>query len=97
MSERQAFQGFANFLSELGPHPFLPSLMGVVFRHTPLITVIEELENRDLLGFLWRCRQVEPTIYTIYKPLNIQRIGLGLYLACYELVTACLSMLWLAH
>ncbi|XP_042566672.1 tyrosine-protein kinase STYK1 [Clupea harengus] len=61
VSERQAFQGFANFLSELGPHPFLPSLMGVVFRHTPLITVIEELENRDLLGFLWRCRQDQPT------------------------------------
>ncbi|KAL2079985.1 hypothetical protein ACEWY4_023778 [Coilia grayii] len=60
-SQRQAFKGFANFLSELGPHPFLPSLMGVVFRATPLITVIEELENRDLLGFLWGCRQDQPT------------------------------------
>ncbi|KAG5264442.1 hypothetical protein AALO_G00253830 [Alosa alosa] len=60
-SDLQAFQGFANFLSELGPHPFLPSLMGVVFSRTPLITAIEELENRDLLGFLWRCRQDHPT------------------------------------
>lgn len=59
-SDRQAFQGFANFLSELGPHPFLPSLMGVVFSRTPLITVIEELENRDLLSFLWKCRQDHP-------------------------------------
>ncbi|XP_062385843.1 tyrosine-protein kinase STYK1 [Sardina pilchardus] len=58
--DRQAFQGFANFLSELGPHPFLPSLMGVVFSRTPLITAIEELENRDLLGFLWKCRQDHP-------------------------------------
>ncbi|XP_063041918.1 tyrosine-protein kinase STYK1 [Engraulis encrasicolus] len=60
-SQRQAFKGFANFLSELGPHPFLPSLMGVVFRTTPLITAIEELENRDLLSFLWRCREDQTT------------------------------------
>ncbi|CAB1351160.1 unnamed protein product [Coregonus sp. 'balchen'] len=56
-SERQSFLGFASFLSELGPHPFLPGLMGVVSLRIPLITVMEELEHRDLLGFLWRCRQ----------------------------------------
>ncbi|XP_041757834.2 tyrosine-protein kinase STYK1-like [Coregonus clupeaformis] len=56
-SERQSFLGFASFLSELGPHPFLPGLMGVLSLHTPIITVMEELEHRDLLGFLWRCRQ----------------------------------------
>ncbi|XP_020356095.1 tyrosine-protein kinase STYK1-like [Oncorhynchus kisutch] len=56
-SERQSFLGFASFLSELGPHPFLPGLMGVVSLRTPLITVMEELVHRDLLGFLWRCRQ----------------------------------------
>ncbi|KAL0962401.1 hypothetical protein UPYG_G00339570 [Umbra pygmaea] len=55
--DRQFFLGFASFLSELGPHPFLPGLMGVVTVRTPLIMVVEELENRDLLGFLWRCRQ----------------------------------------
>ncbi|CAB1321021.1 unnamed protein product [Coregonus sp. 'balchen'] len=41
----------------LGPHPFLPGLMGVLSLRTPIITVMEELEHRDLLGFLWRCRQ----------------------------------------
>ncbi|XP_010895178.1 tyrosine-protein kinase STYK1 [Esox lucius] len=56
-SERQSFLGFASFLSELGPHPFLPGLLGVVSLRSPLIIVMEELEHRDLLGFLWRCRQ----------------------------------------
>ncbi|XP_014032913.1 tyrosine-protein kinase STYK1 isoform X2 [Salmo salar] len=56
-SEGQSFLGFASFLSELGTHPFLPCLIGVLSLHTPLITVMEELEHRDLLGFLWRCRQ----------------------------------------
>ncbi|KAI1885813.1 hypothetical protein AGOR_G00207650 [Albula goreensis] len=32
-------------------------VLGVVSLRAPLITVVEELENRDLLGFLWRCRQ----------------------------------------
>ncbi|XP_062395169.1 tyrosine-protein kinase STYK1b isoform X2 [Sardina pilchardus] len=56
-SESQSFLGFASFLSQLGPHPFLPELLGVVSLRAPLITVIEEMENRDMLGFLWRCRQ----------------------------------------
>ncbi|XP_030640935.1 tyrosine-protein kinase STYK1b [Chanos chanos] len=56
-AEREDFLGFASFLSRVGPHPFLPELLGVVSLRAPLITVIEELENRDLLGFLWRCRQ----------------------------------------
>ncbi|XP_062321813.1 tyrosine-protein kinase STYK1b [Osmerus eperlanus] len=56
-SERQNFLGFASFLSQLGPHPFLPELLGVVSLRAPLVTVVEELENRDLLSFLWRCRQ----------------------------------------
>ncbi|CAL8341231.1 tyrosine-protein kinase STYK1b [Gadus morhua] len=58
-TERHAFLGFASFLSQLGPHPFLPELLGVVSLRAPLVTVVEELENRDLLGFLWRCRQTE--------------------------------------
>ncbi|XP_041964083.1 tyrosine-protein kinase STYK1b [Alosa sapidissima] len=55
--ESQSFLGFASFLSQLGPHPFLPELLGVVSVRAPLITVTEEMENRDMLGFLWRCRQ----------------------------------------
>ncbi|XP_066531177.1 tyrosine-protein kinase STYK1 [Hoplias malabaricus] len=55
--DHQNFLGFAQFLSELGPHPFLPTLLGVVTMRSPLIMVLEELENRDLLGFLWKCRQ----------------------------------------
>ncbi|XP_029308207.1 tyrosine-protein kinase STYK1b [Cottoperca gobio] len=55
--ERHNFLGFASFLSQLGPHPFLPELLGVVSLRAPLVTVVEELENRDLLSFLWRCRQ----------------------------------------
>ncbi|XP_072536008.1 tyrosine-protein kinase STYK1b [Salminus brasiliensis] len=56
-SECQSFLGFASFLSQLGPHPFLPELIGVVSLRAPLITVIEEMENQDLLSFLWKCRQ----------------------------------------
>ncbi|XP_059194585.1 tyrosine-protein kinase STYK1b [Centropristis striata] len=56
-SERHNFLGFASFLAQLGPHPFLPELLGVVSLRAPLVTVVEELENRDLLSFLWRCRQ----------------------------------------
>uniref|UniRef100_A0A8C2G3S0 Serine/threonine/tyrosine kinase 1a n=1 Tax=Cyprinus carpio TaxID=7962 RepID=A0A8C2G3S0_CYPCA len=55
--ERQSFLGFAHFLSELGPHPSLPKLLGVVTVQTPLMIALEELEHRDLLSFLWRCRQ----------------------------------------
>lgn len=55
--ERHSFLGFASFLAQLGPHPFLPELLGVVSLRAPLVTVVEEVENRDLLSFLWRCRQ----------------------------------------
>ncbi|KAG7237592.1 hypothetical protein INR49_032038 [Caranx melampygus] len=55
--ERHSFLGFASFLAQLGSHPFLPELLGVVSLRAPLVTVVEELENRDLLSFLWRCRQ----------------------------------------
>uniref|UniRef100_A0A673IMN7 Tyrosine-protein kinase STYK1-like n=1 Tax=Sinocyclocheilus rhinocerous TaxID=307959 RepID=A0A673IMN7_9TELE len=55
--ECQSFLGFAHFLSELGPHPSLPKLLGVVSVRTPLMIAVEELEHRDLLSFLWRCRQ----------------------------------------
>lgn len=58
-TERHSFLGFASFLAELGPHPFLPELLGVVTLRAPPVTVIEELENRDLLSFLWRCREVQ--------------------------------------
>lgn len=57
-SEKQHFLGFASFVSGLGPHPFLPALLGVVSVQSPLMMVVEELQHRDLLGFLWRCRQV---------------------------------------
>lgn len=57
-TERHNFLGFASFLAQLGPHPFLPELLGVVSLRAPLVTVVEELENRDLLSLLWRCRQV---------------------------------------
>ncbi|XP_056301090.1 tyrosine-protein kinase STYK1b isoform X2 [Pseudoliparis swirei] len=56
-SERHSFLEFASFLAQLGPHPFLPELLGVVSLRAPLVTVVEELENRDLLSFLWRCRE----------------------------------------
>lgn len=60
VSESQSFLGFASFLSQLGPHPFLPELMGVVTLRAPLIMVMEELENQDLLSYLWKCRQEGP-------------------------------------
>uniref|UniRef100_A0A4W6DA40 Serine/threonine/tyrosine kinase 1b n=1 Tax=Lates calcarifer TaxID=8187 RepID=A0A4W6DA40_LATCA len=70
-TERHNFLGFASFLAQLGPHPFLPELLGVVSLRAPLVTVVEELENRDLLSFLWRCRQVrsmtERRIFTMAK------------------------------
>uniref|UniRef100_A0A8C6SEX6 Serine/threonine/tyrosine kinase 1b n=1 Tax=Neogobius melanostomus TaxID=47308 RepID=A0A8C6SEX6_9GOBI len=47
--ERHSFLGFASFL-----------LLGVVSLKAPLVTVIEEMENRDLLSLLWRCRQTDP-------------------------------------
>uniref|UniRef100_A0A667Y3Z8 Serine/threonine/tyrosine kinase 1b n=1 Tax=Myripristis murdjan TaxID=586833 RepID=A0A667Y3Z8_9TELE len=70
--ERHNFLGFASFLAQLGPHAFLPELLGVVSLRAPLVTVVEELENRDLLSFLWRCRQVgrtmtERRIFTMAK------------------------------
>ncbi|CAK6978413.1 LOW QUALITY PROTEIN: tyrosine-protein kinase STYK1-like [Scomber scombrus] len=60
-SEKQHFLGFASFVSGLGPHPFLPALMGVVTVQSPPTMVVEELQHRDLLGFLWRCRQDNPS------------------------------------
>ncbi|KAM9386390.1 tyrosine-protein kinase STYK1 isoform 1-T2 [Pholidichthys leucotaenia] len=55
--EKQFFLGFASFVSGLGPHPFIPALLGVISVQPPLTVVMEELQHRDLLGFLWRCRQ----------------------------------------
>lgn len=57
-SEKQHFFGFASFVSGLGPHPFIPELLGVVSVQPPPMMVVEELLHRDLLGYLWRCRQV---------------------------------------
>uniref|UniRef100_A0A3Q3MLP0 Serine/threonine/tyrosine kinase 1a n=1 Tax=Mastacembelus armatus TaxID=205130 RepID=A0A3Q3MLP0_9TELE len=56
-NEKEQFLGFASFMSGLGPHPFLPALLGVVSVQSPLTIVGEELRHRDLLQFLWRCRQ----------------------------------------
>lgn len=58
-SEKQHFLGFASFLSGLGQHPFLPTLLGVISAQHPLVMVMEELRHQDLLGYLWKCRQVE--------------------------------------
>uniref|UniRef100_A0A8C2YWK0 Serine/threonine/tyrosine kinase 1a n=1 Tax=Cyclopterus lumpus TaxID=8103 RepID=A0A8C2YWK0_CYCLU len=55
--EKQHFLGFASFVSGLGPHPFLPELLGVVSVQPPPMMMVEELQHRDLLGYLWRCRQ----------------------------------------
>ncbi|KAM3596299.1 uncharacterized protein V6R79_011953 [Siganus canaliculatus] len=56
-TEKQRFLGFVSFVSGLGPHPFLPALLGVVSVQSPLTMVVEELQHRDLLGYLWRCRE----------------------------------------
>ncbi|XP_037548722.1 tyrosine-protein kinase STYK1 [Nematolebias whitei] len=56
-SEKQHFLDFASFLSRLGPHPSIPAVLGVVSVQPPLALVVEELKHRDLLGFLWECRQ----------------------------------------
>ncbi|XP_067380439.1 tyrosine-protein kinase STYK1 isoform X2 [Channa argus] len=64
-SEQQHFLDFAAFVSGLGPHPYLPALLGVVSVQSPLMMIVEELQHRDLLGFLWKCRKdnssLEPT------------------------------------
>nr|XP_061808365.1 tyrosine-protein kinase STYK1-like [Nerophis lumbriciformis] len=54
--ERRHFLSFASFVSGLGPHPFLPVLMGMVSHPPPVRMVMEEMQHRDLLGFLWKCR-----------------------------------------
>ncbi|CAL1583676.1 unnamed protein product [Knipowitschia caucasica] len=71
-AEKQRFLGFASFVSRLGPHPFIPALLGVISVTPPPMMVTEELQHRDLLGFLWRCRQdnsecdiTEKRIYTM--------------------------------
>ncbi|XP_060760056.1 tyrosine-protein kinase STYK1 isoform X4 [Neoarius graeffei] len=63
--ERKIFLGFAYFLSELGPHPCLPRLLGVRDR-APLAMIFEKLENKDLLGFLWRYRKAHPGLVASY-------------------------------
>ncbi|XP_051927157.1 tyrosine-protein kinase STYK1-like [Hippocampus zosterae] len=64
--ERRRFLSFASFVSGLGPHPFLPVVGTVVTGPVnapspapPTLMVVEEMRHRDLLGFLWRCRQPE--------------------------------------
>ncbi|MEQ2177499.1 hypothetical protein GOODEAATRI_004167, partial [Goodea atripinnis] len=64
-TERHNFLGFASFLAQLGPHPFLPELLGVVSIRAPLVMVVEELENRDLLSYLWQCRQHDVLLFGI--------------------------------
>ncbi|XP_056597908.1 tyrosine-protein kinase STYK1 [Triplophysa dalaica] len=58
--DREFFLDFARFLTELGPHPSLPRLLGQVTAEMPQMIVLEELEHKDLLSFLWRCRQDHP-------------------------------------
>lgn len=73
-AEKHQFLGFASFVSGLGPHPFIPALLGVVSVEPPLMMVVEELQHRDLLSFLWKCRQdnsecdmTEKRIYTMAR------------------------------
>lgn len=66
-SEKHDFLGFASFVSGLGSHPFLPRMLGVVWARPPLMMVMEELHQRELLGFLWRCRQVLEHITVLRK------------------------------
>uniref|UniRef100_A0A3B4AP29 Protein kinase domain-containing protein n=1 Tax=Periophthalmus magnuspinnatus TaxID=409849 RepID=A0A3B4AP29_9GOBI len=56
-ADKHQFMGFTSFLSGLGPHPFIPALLGVVTVQPPFMMVTEELHHRDLLSFLWKCRQ----------------------------------------
>lgn len=69
--EKRHFLGFASFVAGLGPHPSLPALLGIASERPPLMLVVEEQEHRDLLGFLWRCRQdnsgSEPSCYLTEK------------------------------
>lgn len=73
-AEKQQFLGFASFVSGVGPHPFIPALLGVMSVQPPLMMVMEELQHRDLLSFLWKCRQdnsewdiTEKRIYTMAR------------------------------
>lgn len=70
-NERQHFLGFASFLSGLGPHPFLPNLLGMISVEPPLIMVMEELQHQDLLGYLWKCRQVKENFSVFWMIVNI--------------------------
>ncbi|XP_029370211.1 tyrosine-protein kinase STYK1-like isoform X2 [Echeneis naucrates] len=72
-SEKQHFLGFASFVSGLGPHPFIPTLMGVISVQPPFTMVVEELQHRDLLGFLWKCRQDNSGLESPYE-MTEQRI-----------------------
>ncbi|XP_063055357.1 tyrosine-protein kinase STYK1b isoform X2 [Engraulis encrasicolus] len=80
-TECQSFLGFASFLSQLGPHPFLPELLGVVSLRAPLITVVEEMENRDMLGFLWRCRQENLSLDAICEMTEKRIFTMALHVA----------------
>lgn len=45
----------------------------------PLVTVMEELENRDLLSFLWRCREVPlPTCLSFKAQIPRPHVETGL-------------------
>ncbi|XP_061676481.1 tyrosine-protein kinase STYK1-like isoform X2 [Syngnathoides biaculeatus] len=64
--ERRRFLGFASFVSELGPHPFLPAALGSVRGPPPTsVMVVEDLRHGDLLGFLWRCRRADESGWSI--------------------------------
>ncbi|XP_077445999.1 tyrosine-protein kinase STYK1-like [Stigmatopora argus] len=55
--EQREFLSFASFVSGLGPHPFLPVLLGVASRPPPVMMVMEDMRHQDLLRFLWKCRR----------------------------------------
>ncbi|XP_028833635.1 tyrosine-protein kinase STYK1b isoform X2 [Denticeps clupeoides] len=80
--ERKSFLDFATFLSRLGPHPFFLELMGVVSLQAPLIIVMEEMENRDLLGFLWRCRQDSVSVDAVCEMTEKRIFTMASQVAC---------------
>ncbi|XP_039619649.1 tyrosine-protein kinase STYK1-like isoform X2 [Polypterus senegalus] len=55
--EAQEFLSRARFEARLGKHPNIVEVLGVCTTGPPLQIIYEEIENQDLLSFLWKCRR----------------------------------------
>uniref|UniRef100_A0A8C4S6V7 Protein kinase domain-containing protein n=1 Tax=Erpetoichthys calabaricus TaxID=27687 RepID=A0A8C4S6V7_ERPCA len=55
--ETQEFLSRAKFEASLGKHPHIVDVLGVCTTGPPLRIIYEEMENQDLLSFLWKCRR----------------------------------------